>query len=203
MRVDLWEPSMLTLAQVIASTVVALLLGVPLGILAAQYKTVETIIRPVLDFMQTMPAFVYLVPAIVLLGLCSAPALIAVVVFATPPAVRLTLLGIQQVSQEIVEAAHAFGATPWQTLLKVQLPLALPTIMAGVNQVIMLSLSMVVIAALIGAGGLGEEVYLGLSRLAVDLSFEGGIGIVIIAVIIDRITRHLGSGKGNLVHKRA
>ena len=177
------------------------MLASPLGIIGAQYRTAEAIIRPVLDFMQTMPAFVYLLPAILLLGIGSAPALIAVVVFAMPPAVRLTMLGIQQVSKETVEAAQAFGATPWQTLLKVELPLALQTIMAGVNQVIMLALSMVVIAALIGAGGLGEPVYQGLSRLDIGLSFEGGMGIVVIAVVLDRITRGLGvsrskAGKG-------
>lgn len=191
----LWEDAMLTLALVIAATAVALVVGIPLGIVAAKSRGVETVLRPVLDFMQTMPAFVYLVPAIVLLGLGAAPALVAVVIFAMPPAVRLTMLGLQQVSKETVEAASAFGATGWQTLRKVELPLAMPTIMAGVNQVIMLSLSMVVIAALIGAGGLGEEVYQGLSRLDVGLSFEGGIGIVIIAVILDRITRTVARGK--------
>ncbi|ABG04518.1 binding-protein-dependent transport systems inner membrane component [Rubrobacter xylanophilus DSM 9941] len=191
----LWEDAMLTLALVIAATAVALVVGIPLGIVAAKSRDVETVLRPVLDFMQTMPAFVYLVPAIVLLGLGAAPALVAVVIFAMPPAVRLTMLGLQQVSKETVEAASAFGATGWQTLRKVELPLAMPTIMAGVNQVIMLSLSMVVIAALIGAGGLGEEVYQGLSRLDVGLSFEGGIGIVIIAVILDRITRTVARGK--------
>lgn len=201
LSLQLWGDAMTTLALVIASTFVALLVGVPMGILAAQYRLVEVIVRPVLDFMQTMPAFVYLLPAVILLGLGSAPALIAVVVFAMPPAVRLTLLGIQQVPAETVEAAHAFGASPWQTLLKVELPLAIETIMAGVNQVIMLALSMVVIAALIGAGGLGDPVYQGLSRLDIGLSFEGGIGIVVIAIVLDRITRRIGvssspQGKG-------
>ncbi|BBL79916.1 glycine betaine transport system permease protein OpuAB [Rubrobacter xylanophilus] len=193
----LWEDAMLTLALVIASTAVALVVGIPLGIVAAKSRGVETVLRPVLDFMQTMPAFVYLVPAIVLLGLGAAPALVAVVIFAMPPAVRLTMLGLQQVSKETVEAASAFGATGWQTLRKVELPLAMPTIMAGVNQVIMLSLSMVVIAALIGAGGLGEEVYQGLSQLDVGKSFKGGLGIVIIAILLDRITRNIrGSARG-------
>ncbi|CAN5852084.1 proline/glycine betaine ABC transporter permease [soil metagenome] len=201
LSLQLWGDAMTTLALVLASTFVALLLGVPMGILAAQYRIVEVIVRPVLDFMQTMPAFVYLLPAVILLGLGSAPALIAVVVFAMPPAVRLTLLGIQQVPAETVEAAHAFGASPWQTLIKVELPLAIETIMAGVNQVIMLALSMVVIAALIGAGGLGDPVYQGLSRLDIGLSFEGGIGIVVIAIVLDRITRRIGvssspAGKG-------
>lgn len=190
----LWEDAMLTLALVIAATAVALVVGIPLGIVAAKSRGVETVLRPVLDFMQTMPAFVYLVPAIVLLGLGAAPALVAVVIFAMPPAVRLTMLGLQQVSKETVEAASAFGATGWQTLRKVELPLAMPTIMAGVNQVIMLSLSMVVIAALIGAGGLGEEVYQGLSQLDVGKSFKGGLGIVIIAILLDRITRNIRGG---------
>ncbi|QYJ14790.1 Glycine betaine transport system permease protein OpuAB [Rubrobacter xylanophilus DSM 9941] len=199
----LWEDAMLTLALVIASTAVALVVGIPLGIVAAKSRGVETVLRPVLDFMQTMPAFVYLVPAIVLLGLGAAPALVAVVIFAMPPAVRLTMLGLQQVSKETVEAASAFGATGWQTLRKVELPLAMPTIMAGVNQVIMLSLSMVVIAALIGAGGLGEEVYQGLSQLDVGKSFKGGLGIVIIAILLDRITRNIARGKEKIGIKTA
>lgn len=196
MGMDLWDDAMLTLGLVIASAVVALLLGVPLGILGAQSRVAETSLRPVLDFMQTMPAFVYLIPAIILLGLGGPPALVATVIFAMPPAVRLTMLGIQQVSKETVEAAHAFGATPRQTLLKVELPLALPTIMAGVNQVIMLALSMVVIAALIGAAGLGTVVLQGLSRLDVGLGFEGGLGIVILAIYLDRITRNIGQRRG-------
>ncbi len=191
---NLWEHSMQSLGLILASTFVALLIGIPLGILAAQNKTVETIVRPILDFFQTMPAFVYLIPAILLLGLGNAPALIAVVIFAMPPAVRLTMLGIQQVSQETVEAAHAFGATPMQTLIKVELPQAFLTIMAGVNQVIMLALSMVVIAALIGADGLGADVYTGLQSLDTGKAFEGGLGIVIIAIILDRITRNIGHG---------
>lgn len=192
LSLNLWDASMFTLALVIASTTVSLALGVPLGILAAQSRVVEEIARPVLDFMQTMPSFVYLLPAALFLGLGTAPALVAVVVFSMPPGVRLTMLGIQQVSKESVEAAHAFGATRWQTLFKVELPLAFQTIMAGVNQVIMLALSMVVIATLIGAEGLGIPVYEGLSRLDVGLAFEGGLGIVIIAIILDRITRNIG-----------
>lgn len=191
----LWGDAMISLALVLSSTVVALAIGIPLGIFGAQSRVAEAIIRPILDFMQTMPSFVYLVPAVLLLGLGDAPALVAVVVFAMPPAVRLTMLGIQQVSKETVEAAHAFGATTWQTLLKVELPLALPTIMAGINQVIMLALSMVVIATLIGAGGLGESVYEGLSRLDIGLAFEGGVGIVVIAIILDRITRNVSRKK--------
>jgi glycine betaine/proline transport system permease protein len=186
---DLWEAAMQTLALVLAATVVALAIGIPIGIVAAKSAAVEGVIRPVLDVAQTMPAFVYLVPIVVLLGIGAGPALIATVIFAMPPAVRLTMLGIQQVPKDTVEAAHAFGATPWQTLFKVELPLSLKTIMAGVNQVIMLSLSMVVIAGLAGAGGLGEPVVTGLSQLNVGISFVGGVGIVVIAIMLDRVTR--------------
>jgi glycine betaine/proline transport system permease protein len=190
---DLWEAAMQTLALVLAAAVVSLVIGIPIGIIAAKSVAVETAIRPILDVAQTMPAFVYLVPIVVLLGIGAGPALIATVVFAMPPAVRLTMLGIQQVPRDTVEAAHAFGATPWQTLFKVELPLSLKTIMAGVNQVIMLSLSMVVIAGLAGAGGLGEPVVTGLSQLDVGLSFVGGVGIVIIAIVLDRVTRAMAS----------
>jgi glycine betaine/proline transport system permease protein len=188
---DLWTAAMQTLALVLAATVVALVIGIPIGIIAAKSEAVEAVIRPILDIAQTMPAFVYLVPTVVLLGIGAGPALIATVVFAMPPAVRLTMLGIQQVPKDTVEAAHAFGATSWQTLIKVELPLSLKTIMAGVNQVIMLSLSMVVISGLVGAGGLGEPVVTGLSQLDVGISFVGGLGIVVIAIMLDRITRAL------------
>src|SRR5215207_8995221 len=193
---DLWAAAMQTLALVLAATFVALVIGIPIGIIAAKSETVETIIRPILDVAQTMPAFVYLVPIVVLLGIGAGPALIATVVFAMPPAVRLTMLGIQQVPKDTVEAAHAFGATSWQTLFKVELPLSLKTIMAGVNQVIMLSLSMVVIAGLAGAGGLGEPVVTGLSQLDVGISFVGGVGIVVIAIMLDRITRAMAKQDG-------
>jgi len=188
---DLWEAAMQTLALVLAATVVALVIGIPIGIIAAKSEAVEAVLRPILDIAQTMPAFVYLVPTVVLLGIGAGPALIATVVFAMPPAVRLTMLGIQQVPKDTVEAAHAFGATSWQTLTKVELPLSLRTIMAGVNQVIMLSLSMVVISGLVGAGGLGEPVVAGLGQLDVGISFVGGLGIVVIAIMLDRITRAL------------
>jgi glycine betaine/proline transport system permease protein len=188
---NLWGAAMETLALVLAATVVALAIGIPIGIIAAKSSALEAAIRPILDVAQTMPAFVYLVPFVVLLGIGAGPALIATVVFAMPPAVRLTMLGIQQVPRDTVEAAQAFGATPWQTLFKVELPLSLKTIMAGVNQVIMLSLSMVVIAGLAGAGGLGEPVVTGLSQLNVGTSFVGGVGIVVIAIMLDRITRAL------------
>jgi glycine betaine/proline transport system permease protein len=183
---DLWEAAMQTLALVLAATVVALAIGIPIGILAAKSAAVEGAIRPVLDVAQTMPAFVYLVPIVVLLGIGAGPALIATVIFAMPPAVRLTMLGIQQVPKDTVEAA--------QTLVKVELTLSLKTIMAGVNQVIMLSLSMVVIAGLAGAGGLGEPVVTGLSQLNVGISFVGGVGIVVIAIMLDRVTRAMARG---------
>jgi glycine betaine/proline transport system permease protein len=193
---DLWDYTMQTLALVLAAAAVSLAIGIPIGIIAAKSGAVEAVIRPVLDVAQTMPAFVYLVPIVVLMGLDEPPALIATVVFAMPPAVRLTMLGIQQVPKDTVEAAHAFGSTPWQTLLKVELPLSVKSIMAGVNQVIMLSLSMVVIAALAGAGGLGEPVVLGLGQLDVGGAFVGGIGIVILAIMLDRVTRGMERGRG-------
>jgi glycine betaine/proline transport system permease protein len=190
---DLWEAAMQTLALVLVAAIVSLAIGIPIGIIAAKSSAVEATIRPILDVAQTMPAFVYLVPIVALIGIGAGPGLIATVIFAMPPAVRLTMLGIQQVPRDTVEAAHAFGATPWQTLFKVELPLSLKTIMAGVNQVIMLSLSMVVIAGLAGAGGLCEPVVTGLSQLDVGLSFVGGVGIVVIAIILDRITRALAA----------
>ncbi|MCM3772177.1 MULTISPECIES: ABC transporter permease [Priestia] len=191
---DLWEASMLTLSLVLASTIISLLFGIPLGILSHRFNKVGAVIKPILDIMQTMPAFVYLIPSVLLFGLGNVTALIATFIFAMPPAVRLTLLGLQQVPQTTLEAAEAFGATEWQKLIKVQLPLALPMIMSGVNQVIMLSLSMVVISSMVGAGGLGAEVLRSISMLDVGLGFIGGIAVVIIAVILDRLT-HLSTQK--------
>src|SRR5918994_773376 len=203
---DLWEAAMQTLALVLAATIVALAIGIPIGIIAAKSAAVEGAIRPVLDVAQTMPAFVYLVPIVVLLGIGAGPALIATVIFAMPPAVRLTMLGIQQVPKDTVEAANAFGATSWQTLVKVELPLSLKTIMAGVNQVIMLSLSMVVIAGLAGAGGLGEPVVTGLSQLNVGISFVGGGGLAGIALILGRgssaIAKQDGGGGPRIFSRR-
>ncbi|MDQ3659345.1 MAG: ABC transporter permease subunit [Actinomycetota bacterium] len=186
---ELWAAAMLTLSLVLASAVTALVIGIPIGIIAAKSRRVEAVAMPVLDTMQTMPAFVYLVPVALVFSLGETPALIATVIFASPPAVRLTMLGIHQVPTETVEAAHAFGSTPWQTLMKVELPLSVRSIMAGVNQVIMLSLSMVVIAALVGASGLGKPVLVGLGNLDVGAALVGGLGIVVLAIILDRITR--------------
>jgi len=188
---QLWEPFIETLALVLSATILALIVGLPLGILTARSNLAHKIIMPLLDFMQTMPPFVYLIPAVFFFGIGNVPGLIATVVFAMPPAIRLTGLGIRQVPEELVEAADAFGSTPGQKLFKVQLPLALPTIMAGVNQVIMLSLSMVVIAAMIGAGGLGAVVLRGIQRLDIAMGFEGGLAIVITAIVLDRITQSL------------
>lgn len=194
-NLNIWAPSMQTLSMVISATILALIIGIPMGIWTARSNTVHRITMPVLDFMQTMPPFVYLIPAVFFFGIGTVPGLIATVVFAMPPAIRLTGLGIRQVPVELVEAAEAFGSTQMQKLFKVQLPVAMPTIMAGVNQCIMLSLSMVVIAAMIGVSGLGKEVLRGIQRLDVPTGFEGGLAIVIIAMILDRITQNLGQKK--------
>lgn len=193
---DLWDDSVSTLALVISASIVALLIGIPLGIAMAKSDMIATVVRPVLDFMQTMPSFVYLIPAVMFFGLGQVPGAIATLVFSMPPVVRLTNLGIRQVSVENVEAGLAFGCTDRQLLFKVQLPLAMPSIMAGVNQTIMLALSMVVIASMIGAGGLGETVLTGIQRLNVGLGFEGGLGVVILAIILDRITQSVGQRSG-------
>ncbi len=190
---NIWDETMRTLALVLTATFIALFVGVPLGILASHHDLTEKIIRPFLDFMQTMPTFVYLLPAVMFFSIGVVPAVLATVVFCMPPAIRLTNLGIRQVPAEMIEAATSFGATPLQMLTKVQLPLALPSIMAGINQCIMLSLSMVVIAAMIGAGGLGGIVYRAVTRLEIGSGFEGGLGVVIIAIILDRITQSVGS----------
>ncbi|NLP36772.1 MAG: ABC transporter permease subunit [Firmicutes bacterium] len=187
--IDLWPETIITLSLVIEATLLALLIGIPTGILAAKSDILDRLLHPVLDFMQTMPAFVYLIPAIMIFRMGAVPAVISTVIFAMPPTIRLTNLAIRQVPKELVEAGEAFGSNWFQMLLKVELPQALPTIMAGVNQCIMLSLSMVVIASMIGAGGLGSVVLNGLSNLDVGLGFEGGIAVVIIAIILDRLTQ--------------
>ncbi|MBB4092233.1 proline/glycine betaine ABC transporter permease [Ochrobactrum pecoris] len=193
-HMELWTGTMESLSLVLASTVIAVVIGIPLGIAMARNDTVASIVRPVLDLMQTMPAFVYLIPAAMFFGLGAVPGTIATVIFAMPPVVRLTNLGIRQVHAEFVEAGLAFGCTSRQLLFKVQLPNAMPSIMAGINQTIMLSLSMVVIASMIGAGGLGNTVLTGIQRLNVGLGFEGGLAVVILAVILDRITQSFGKG---------
>jgi glycine betaine/proline transport system permease protein len=184
----LWEDAATTLALVITSVILSLIFGIPTGILMSRSSRIENIIKPILDTMQTMPSFVYLVPALLLLGLGLVPAVFATVIYAAPPVIRLTNAGLRQVSASVIEAATSFGATRRQILVDVQLPLAVPTILVGINQTTMMALAMVVIAALIGAGGLGLEVYQGLQRLDVGRAFAGGISIVLLAIIIDRLT---------------
>lgn len=186
---NLWAQSIQTLSLIITATIIALVIGIPSGILAAKFNLVNSIVRPILDFMQTLPAFVYLLPAVIFFKIGVVPAVIATIIFAMPPAVRLTNLGIRQVPEELIEAGEAFGSNWYQLLFKVQLPQALPTIMAGVNQCIMLALSMVVIASLIGGGGLGSVVNRGISTLNVGLGFEGGLAVVVIAIVLDRLTQ--------------
>lgn len=191
---DVWGETVATLSLVIAASLVALAVGIPIGIAMARSDAVEVVVRPILDLMQTMPPFVYLIPAAIFFGLGKVPGAIATLIFAMPPAVRLTNLGIRQVGREHVEAGRAFGCTDGQLLFKVQLPLAMPSIMAGVNQTLMLALSMVVIASMIGAGGLGNTVLTGIQRLDVGLGFEGGLGVVLLAILLDRITQSFGRG---------
>jgi len=194
--IGLWEPLMVTFAMVVSAVFFCVVVGIPLGILAARSDTFFALIRPVLDAFQTTPAFVYLVPVVMLFSIGTGPGVIATIIFALPPIIRLTNLGLRQVPEEVVEAGTSFGCTPMQLLWKVQFPLALPTIMAGLNQTIMLSLSMVVIAALIGAGGLGVVVFSGLNRLQVGTAAIGGIGIVLLAMVLDRITQALAGKTG-------
>lgn len=193
--VTLWEASMATLALILVSVFISLLLGIPLGVLGAKNQWVDNISRPILDGAQTMPSFVYLVPALLFFGLGAVPATIATVIYAVPPVIRLTNLGIRQVSPQTVEAAKSFGATPLQLLVKVQIPMAIPTIMAGVNQTTMLALSMVVVASLVGGGGLGEVVLRALGRQEPGNGLLGGLAIVVIAIVIDRITQALTKSK--------
>ncbi|MBM9535532.1 ABC transporter permease [Desulfobulbus alkaliphilus] len=194
-NLGLWEATMTTLALVLIATSLSTMVGIPLGIITALVSPIRRVVMPVLDFMQTMPAFVYLIPAIPFFGLGPVSAIFTTMVFAMPPAIRMTCLGIQQVPKELIEAADAFGSTASQKLFKVQIPLAAPTIMAGINQTIMLSLSMVVIAAMIGAGGLGGEVWRAIQRLWMGRGFEAGIAVVIIAMILDRTTQNIKFGK--------
>lgn len=190
-NLGLWEPMIETLTLVVIATLVAVVIALPVGIAAALSERLYRAIMPVLDFMQTMPAFVYLIPAIPFFGIGSVSAIFATVIFSMPPAIRFTTLGIRQVPVELIEAADAYGATRGQKLFKVQLPLSLPTVMAGINQTIMLALSMVVIAAMIGADGLGSEVWRAIQRLRPGDGFEAGIAVVILAMLLDRLTQSL------------
>ncbi len=192
----LWKPTMESLALVLASTILSLALGVPLGVAMAKSPRIAGPTAAALDFMQTMPAFVYLIPAVMFFGLGKVPGTFATVIFAMPPAVRLTALGIRQVPVEMCEAGRAYGATGSQLLFKVELPSAMPSIMAGVNQTMMMALSMVVIASMIGAGGLGNTVLSGIQRLDVGLGFTGGISVVFLAIILDRLTQSFGGARG-------
>jgi len=191
-----WDQTIVTLGLTLSSTIISLALGVPLGIWAARSRVVSAVVRPILDLMQTMPAFVYLIPAAMLFGLGRVPGILSTVIFAMPPAVRLTSLGIRQVNMELVEAGLAFGCTPRQLLYKVQIPNALPSIMQGVNQTIMMALSVVIIASMVGAGGLGNEVLASIQRLDIGLGFESGLSVVLLAIVLDRITESFGRAPG-------
>ena len=190
--IGLWSETMTTLAMVVTAVLFCVVIGIPLGIAAARSDIFRAVMRPLLDIMQTIPSFVYLVPIVMLFGVGVVPGIIATIIFALPPIIRLTDLGIRNVREDLIEAATAFGATPWQMLVEVQFPLALRTVMAGLNQTLMLALSMVVIAALIGAGGLGLTVFTGLGRLDVGNAMAGGVGIVLLAIILDRISQAMG-----------
>ncbi len=189
LNINYWGQTMQTLALVLTSVIISIIVGIPIGILASQNEQFSKILRPTLDFMQTMPAFVYLIPAITFFGVGVVPGIIASVIFAMPPTIRFTDLGIRQVPEDLIEAANAFGSTTSQKLFKVQLPLATGTIMAGVNQSIMLSLSMVVTASLVGAPGLGVDVYRSVTQVNIGMGFEAGLAIVVIAIVLDRITQ--------------
>lgn len=187
--INLWPATQSTLSLIVTAAFIALLIGIPLGILSANSKTANKVLRPVLDLMQTMPAFVYLIPSVLFFRIGQVPAVISTIIFSMPPVIRLTDLGIRQIPSELTEAGESFGSLWHQMLFKIQLPLAMPTIMAGINQCIMLSLSMVVIASMIGAGGLGDTVLTGVQSLKVGMAFEGGLAVVVIAIILDRLTQ--------------
>ncbi len=187
-----WEQSMITLSLVLTSVFFSILIGLPLGIWSAKSDTVDSIVRPVLDAMQTTPAFVYLIPIVMLFGIGNVPGVIVTIIFALPPLIRLTNLGIRQVPDDLIEASRSFGASSSQMLFKVQIPVAMPTIMAGINQTLMLALSMVVIASMIAVGGLGQMVLRGIGRLDVGVAAVGGLGIVLLAIILDRLTQAMG-----------
>ncbi|MCO7568207.1 glycine betaine/L-proline ABC transporter permease ProW [Pseudomonas sp. S 311-6] len=202
-----WSEAMVTLSLVLTSLLFCIVVGVPLGIACARSDRLQGLVRPILDAMQTTPAFVYLVPVVMLFGIGNVPGVLVTIIFALAPLVRLTNLGIRQVRPDLIEASRSFGASPWQILLKVQVPLAMPTIMAGVNQALMMSLSMVVIASMIAVGGLGQMVLRGIGRLDLGLAAVGGVGIVLMAIVLDRMTQSLGhasrlSNKSSVVHNR-
>jgi len=198
---EAWGLAMTTLAIVIAAVILCVLIGLPLGVLAGKNDRFEALIRPVLDTMQTIPAFVYLVPVVMMIGIGNVSGVIVTIIFALPPLVRLTSLGIRGVNPGVVEAARAFGASPGQILRKVELPLATPTILAGLNQTIMLSLSMVVIASMISVKGLGNEVLRAMGRLDAGKAIVGGLGIVMLAIVLDRITQGLGRSGRDRGHR--
>ncbi|MDR6518389.1 glycine betaine/proline transport system permease protein [Variovorax paradoxus] len=191
----IWPEAMVTLSLVLTSLVFCMAVGLPLGVLLASSDRAQRVMRPVLDAMQTTPAFVYLVPVVMLFGIGNVPGVIVTIVFALAPLVRLTNLGLRQVRPDLIEAARAYGASPWQMLVKVQLPLAMPSIMAGINQALMLSLSMVVIASMIAVGGLGQMVLRGIGRLDMGLATVGGLGIVLLAISLDRLTQAMGKSR--------
>ncbi len=197
--VSQWDNAMDTLALTLVAAFIAVVISIPIGIWAARSDTVSSVVRPILDFLQTMPAFVYLIPAIILFRVGVVPGIVATIIFAMAPGVRLTELGIRGVDKEVVEAGHAFGASPGRILRQIQLPLAKPSIMAGVNQVIMLSLSMVVIAAMVGAPGLGKPIVQSLQRIDIGLGFEAGLAVVILAIVLDRLTATLGTGRSHQI----
>lgn len=188
-----WQLMMATLSIVLTSVVISILIGIPMGILIAYNRKIELLMKPILDAMQTMPSFVYLIPALMLFGLGKVPSVFATTIYALPPMIRLTDLGIRSVPQEMVEAAHSFGSTTMQTLTKVQLPQAVPTIMTGINQTTMMALGMVVISSMIGANGLGMEVLIAISRIDIARGFDAGISIVILAIIIDRLSQGIAN----------
>ena len=194
-----WDLAMMTLAIIISAVILSFSIGIPTGIIMAKSNRVESILKPVLDAMQTMPSFVYLIPALMFFGLGKVPAVFATIIYAVPPVIRLTNVGIRQVPQSVIEAARAFGSNPWQILKDVQLPLAIPTIMVGINQTTMMALAMVVIASMIGARGLGLEVLLAINRIEVGRGFEAGVSIVLLAIIIDRITHALAARQERVV----
>lgn len=190
-----WPEMLDTISLVVISVIISMIIGVPIGIWMSQKSSLQSIITPILDFMQTMPAFVYLIPAVVFFSLGMVPGVVATIIFSMPPTVRMTNLGIRQVDAELIEASDAFGSTTGQRLSKVQIPLATPTIMAGINQTIMLSLSMVVIASMVGAPGLGKVVYKAITQVTVGKGFEGGIALVILAMLLDRFTQGINKKK--------